>query len=423
MHLIPTPSLFIPDNRQRRDFPQDQLNELAESIRTHGLFHPIVVTPDDERYRLVAGERRFRAITQLFELGISFTCGTERCTPGNVPVTLLAELDPLTLREIELEENTIRVDLSWQERAQAIAALDALRKEQQPDHTISDTAREVFGYSGAGTEKVRESIVLAESLSDPDVAKAKSHAEAVKVVRKKREAAHRLHLAAQFTPTESDHQILQGDSREILKTLPPGKFSCVITDPPYGVGADNFGSQAGTAHTYADDRDYARECYHALAEESFRVCAESAHAYVFHTIELFPAIAKLFAAAGWDVWPRPLIWYKGNGMLPRPDHGPRYTYESILFASKGDRLILRPGLHDVLSYPPPSDKLHAAEKPVDLLIDLLSRSCNPGDAILDPFAGSGPVFLAAAKSKLRVTGIELDPQHIATCKLRIQESL
>ena len=60
---------------------------------------------------------------------------------------------------------------------------------------------------------------------------------------------------------------------------------------------------------------------------------------------------------------------------------------------------------------------------MDLLIDLLSRSCNPGDAILDPFAGSGPVFLAAAKSKLRVTGIELDPQHIATCKLRIQESL
>jgi len=420
MHLIPLTSISIPPNRQRRVFPQESMNDLSESIRKHGLYHPIVVAPDGEGYRLVAGERRFRAISSLAELEISFTSGTGICPAGSIPITLLSELDSFTLREIELEENTIRVDLTWQERANAIAELDAFRKEQRPGHTSSDTAREI-GLTQSGISTVKESVLLSRAMTaDPEIAKAKSHNEAMKLFTKKAEAANRERLAANVTITNDHYSILQGDSREILTSLPSGRFDCIITDPPYGIGADRFGSQATTGHSYLDTPEYAIDCYRTLVREGFRVCAEQAHAYIFCSIEQFSAVSVLLSSAGWSVWPRPLIWYKGNGMLPRPEYGPRCTYEAILFATKGDKKVWLPGQHDVLSYPSPTDKIHAAEKPGDLLVDLLSRSCTAGDHILDPFAGSGSTFLAAGALKLKATGIELDPVHVASCKLRIK---
>jgi DNA modification methylase len=415
------PSIFIPDNRQRREFNESQINDLATSIRVHGLFHPIVCAQEGNRYRLVAGERRLRAITSLADLGVSYTCGTQGVPSGSVPVTLLSELDPLTLREIELEENTIRVDLNWQDRARAVAELDALRKEQNPLHTTSDTAREIFGYSGSASEKVREASLLTEHLSDPDVQKAKSHSEAVKVVKKKLEAAHRAKLAAEVDVSKTPHTFLLGDSLSLLDTLQPG-FDCIITDPPYGINADDFGDQANTPHFYEDSLDYAIECYSTLAEKAYSLSAEKAHFYAFCSVEHFHTLRIEIEQRGWRVWPRPLIWSKGPsaGMLPRPEHGPRYTYECIIFASKGDKptQCVKP---DVIAIPPVSDKVHAAEKPVEIYLDLLSRSCLPGDRILDPFCGSGVVFSAANKAKVIATGIELNPIHEAVCKLRMEE--
>ncbi len=49
----------------RRDIPPDQLNELAESIRSEGLLQPIVVRKVGEKFQLIAGERRWRAFQQL----------------------------------------------------------------------------------------------------------------------------------------------------------------------------------------------------------------------------------------------------------------------------------------------------------------------------------------------------------------------
>lgn len=49
----------------RREIPPDQLNELAESIRSEGLLQPIVVRKVGEKFQLIAGERRWRAFQQL----------------------------------------------------------------------------------------------------------------------------------------------------------------------------------------------------------------------------------------------------------------------------------------------------------------------------------------------------------------------
>lgn len=421
MHIIPLSSITIPDNRQRREFPQEQINELSDSIRIHGLYHPIVVTSSGpDSFRLIAGERRLRAVRQLADLDIGFTCGQEVCPAGSIPCTLLSELDPLTAKEIELEENIIRVDLTWQERATAIAELSTLRKEQHPGHTDAQTARELYGYGeGSAVETVKTAITLSKHLSDPEIAKAKTQSEAKKILQKKLNAQHREKLAESVNLSRTPHTVLQGDSRVLLHTIPDGEFQCIISDPPYGINADNFGPQAGTAHTYTDTPDYALDCYTALAREGARITTAKAHAYAFCAFELFPSVKEIFSLAGWAVWPRPLIWFKGNnaGMLARPDHGPRYTYECILFANKGGRPVLRVA-PDVISVPAVSERIHAAEKPAELYLDLLSRSCLPGDRIIDPFAGSGVIFSAANRAKLIATGIELDPASVASCKLR-----
>ena len=49
----------------RREIPAEQLNELAESIRSEGLLQPIVVRRHGEKFQLIAGERRWRAARSL----------------------------------------------------------------------------------------------------------------------------------------------------------------------------------------------------------------------------------------------------------------------------------------------------------------------------------------------------------------------
>lgn len=91
----------------RRDFDQASIDELAESIRKHGILQPILVRPKpngEEGYQLVAGERRWRAAQQV---------GLE-----SVPCRVL-EFEDRKVSEASLEENMKRQDLNVLEKAQA----------------------------------------------------------------------------------------------------------------------------------------------------------------------------------------------------------------------------------------------------------------------------------------------------------------
>ena len=48
-------------NQPRKTFDETAMNELANSIRIHGVISPIILVPNGERYMIIAGERRFRA--------------------------------------------------------------------------------------------------------------------------------------------------------------------------------------------------------------------------------------------------------------------------------------------------------------------------------------------------------------------------
>lgn len=97
----------------RRRFDQEKLEELAESIRLHGVVQPVVVTREIEGYRLVVGERRWRA-SQLAGL-------------KEIPA-IIREMTPQNLLEVALIENLQRHDLNPVEEARAFQFL--LREHQ-----------------------------------------------------------------------------------------------------------------------------------------------------------------------------------------------------------------------------------------------------------------------------------------------------
>jgi site-specific DNA-methyltransferase (adenine-specific) len=427
MKVISFDELFVPENRQRRSFDEKKIQELAQSILTKGLFHPPVVRWTGEKYQLVAGERRTLAIRSISALEVTIQCHDTTIPAGHLPVTLLGDLPPFALREAELEENTIRVDLSWQEQAAAVAELDALRRDQAiangQTHTARATASEIVGREAVGSEitHVTDSITVARHLADPDVARAKSSKEALKIIKKKAEADHREKLAEAFNPVSTPHSAILGSSFDYAKTLPDNYFDVILTDPPYGIGADNFGDMAGTAHGYADTEEYAVDCYHLVATEGFRMAKEKAHLYVFLDPRLWSMVSMEFVLAGWDVWPTPLIWNKLNGMLPKPEYGPRRCYEMVLFASKGQKKVNKIG-SDVITCPLVMERAHGAQKPVPLYVELLSRSTYPGDRVVDFFMGSGTIFPAANKLKLVAVGIELSKEYYNIALSRIDST-
>jgi ParB family chromosome partitioning protein len=60
---LPLGKVHANPDQPRRSFDKEALEELAESIKEHGVLQPIIVVPDGDTYRVVAGERRFRAAT------------------------------------------------------------------------------------------------------------------------------------------------------------------------------------------------------------------------------------------------------------------------------------------------------------------------------------------------------------------------
>lgn len=106
---LPVGQLKPNPQQPRKHFDQTALNELAASIKRHGIVQPLIATPDSNgQYHLIAGERRWRA-AQLANL-------------DSIPV-IIRQREQLDQLEIALIENVQRVDLSPLEQAVSIERL------------------------------------------------------------------------------------------------------------------------------------------------------------------------------------------------------------------------------------------------------------------------------------------------------------
>jgi DNA modification methylase len=434
VRLIPISNIRVPENRQRREFDPSALMELTESIQEIGLINPLTVRydPTSEGVVLVAGERRLRAIKDLWGMGGTLRCGGEPVEEGFVPAISIGDLDPIVAFETELEENIRRTDLSWQEKATAVAGLHELRTLQaQRSGTVqrvADTATEIHGRSdGSYQDTVKKQIILAEHLDDPDIAGAASAKEAFKILERKEESREHAKRAAAIGATfgAHSHKLLLGDCRTWMAQLEPASFDVILTDPPYGMGADDFGDGAGRmvgiTHDYKDDVTGFRALMQDCVQHFDRVAKPAAHLYICCDLDQFPWLKETFNAAGWHVFRTPLINCKINsGRVPLPEHGPRRCYETILYAYRGDRRVTAI-FPDVIQSRGDDNLGHGAQKPVELFVDLLRRSVRPGDSVLDPFCGTGTIFPACHELRARATGIEREAGYYGIAVQRIEE--
>lgn len=416
----------LPD-RQRTSFNKEKMLELMESIASLGLLHPPVcrINPDNGDILLVAGFRRFCAIRNLHAMGRAVVCNGERIERFKVPYLLIAEKSEDEYEEAELHENLRRLDLTWTEESAALARIHSLRKKLNPEQTYMQTAREISQEDGPSVNTTREKLSKAKAIEpymeDPEVKRARSLEEAFRIVSRKLEDQFSRELEELEKPKESRHLLIHGDMREMLPTFPAEQFSLVIADPPYGVGASNFGDAARGAHKYEDDLRSAVLLNKCLLEECYRVTKQSAMIYIFCDIELFSFLRRIANKVGWKPRRTPLIWSKGiAGHIPEGGTtGFRRSHELIFQASKGGRIINRV-VSDVIPISALRNKVHAAEKPPELYEYLVNLSVSPGDKILDPCCGSGTIFVAAARTDTTAVGIERDGEYhdMAASKLR-----
>ena len=91
-------------NQPRRNFNEESLDELAESIKNYGVIQPIIVTKKDKYYEIVAGERRWRASKKagLDEIPCIIRDDTER---KNKEIALIENIQREDLNSIEKQKD------------------------------------------------------------------------------------------------------------------------------------------------------------------------------------------------------------------------------------------------------------------------------------------------------------------------------
>lgn len=472
--VISLRDLKIPEDRQRKFFPEAELEELVSSIAmSHGLIHPLLVRPGEkdqttgkDTYILVAGERRSRALALI---KTPYWCGDEKIEPGFAPVIVRDLGDDVSVVEAELHENLTRVNLTWQERAQAVARLHELKTKQNPNHSIGMTAKMLEDpeyvssreYAKTKTHTDTQAAVLVTGfMGDPAVAKARSLKEAQRMVarRLEEESIQKLREMSKengetlkkeredfnskvninieepsfeddfdglggLLPVRTDKTLtlMQGDMREKIKEIADHTINVVITDPPYGMGVKKFNDRGGSTLAHEYEEDNFEELHEILVKELTRICTNRAHVYIFCDIDYFSTLKGLFSDE-WRVRRAPLVWSKGShgSVVDGAMSGYRRSYECVLYATQGKRTTSKI-VSDVIPINPELNIIHAAQKPVELYEYFLKMSAVPGDTIFDAFAGSGTIFKAAKKTMMHAIGIELSDKYAAYCELAIEE--
>ena len=448
MLMLSLADIEIGPDRQRKEFSPEDLADLTNSIQSIGLLHPIVVRklPEAGKYRLVAGERRMRAIISLYEtFEECIRCGGQPVELGYLPCINIGDLSELEAEEAELDENIKRANLTWQEHAAALQRLHQFRVRQAEHrdeklsdllgapvtpapHTVADTAKELLGRSdGYYGAQVRKELLVAKHLDNPDVAKAKTMDDALKVLKAQEERKKNEALAAQVggSLSSDSHTLLHTNSLAAMyRPEFEAKFDIICCDPPYGMGAHKFGDAAGRMTNIQHHYDDSYESWQKLMREflplTMHVTKLQAHMYLFCDFDRFHELKTLCEEVGWYVFRTPLVYVKtGGGRVPLPEMGPRRCYELCLYAVKGKK----PVTHiypDVIQAAADANESHGAQKSVAVFQNLLQRSCTPGDQILDPFAGTGTVALAAHVLKCFATCIEQSQEYYGIACKRVK---
>ena len=274
------------------------------------------------------------------------------------------------------------------------------------------------------------------------------------------------HSALTLPTTGHPLAVLEGDGAELLRALPSESVNLVVTSPPYadqrratygGVHPDDYVDwfmpfAAGVQHVLRPDGTFILN----IKEKAVR---GERHTYV---LELILAMRR----AGW-LWTEEFIWHKKNCYPGKWPNRFRDSWERLLqfnrqrkFRMYQEAVMVPVGdwaegrlrkLSDTdrvrdesrvqsgfgknisnwvgrkLAYPTNvlhmatecANRSHSAAFPETLPDWFIRLFTEPGDLVLDPFAGSGSTLAAAQKLERRAIGIELNPEYCALMRERL----
>ncbi len=213
------------------------------------------------------------------------------------------------------------------------------------------------------------------------------------------------------------------DAVDWLGTLADASVGLAITDPAYESLEKHraVGTTTRLKHSRASNNDWFRifpnARFPALLAELYRVLERNSHLYLFCDQETLFVVKPLAEAAGFKFW-KALIWDKeqiGMGYHYRSRH------ELILFFEKGKRKLADLSVADVIRHPRVRGG-YPAEKPVAVSELLVRQSSSPGDLVIDPFAGSGSVGVAATRLGRHFLGADIFDQAVTAARQRLLEA-
>ncbi|MGA3099145.1 MAG: site-specific DNA-methyltransferase [Bryobacteraceae bacterium] len=370
---------LIPYARNSRTHSEDQVAQVAASIREFGWTNPILVGGDNV---IIAGHARLVAARKL---GVS-----------EVPVIVLDHLTPTQRRALILADNKLALNAGWDEEMLRVE-LESLKED--------NFALDVVGFTNEELD-----VLLAdpeqtnEGLSDEDA------------VPDAQETAVTVNGDVWLL---GEHRLLCGDSTvvaDVEKVMAGGLADMAFLDPPYNVnyGATMKDALRGKSHRkIANDNlgDGFEQFLHdacvnllAVTKGAIYICMSSSE---LHTLY------RAFTEAGGH-WSTFVIWAKNVFTMGRSDY--QRQYEPILYGWKQGTDHFWCGARDQgdvwFVKKPVKNDLHPTMKPVELVERALRNSSKSRDTVFDPFGGSGTTLIACEKAGRQARLIELDPKYV-----------
>jgi DNA modification methylase len=377
--------LLVPFVNNARTHSDDQVAQIAASIREFGFNNPILV--DGER-GLIAGHGRLLAARKL---GLD-----------TVPVIELAHLSPTQKRAYILADNRLAENAGWDKELLALELADL---------KLSEFDLDLLGFSGDELDELLNAANK-EGLTDDDAVP---------------EVTENPVSRTGDVWLLGNHRLLCGDATKLedyQRLLGAELVDMTFTDPPYNVNYantakdklrgknrpilnDNLGDDFGEFLTAA--------CTNILSVTKGAV-------YVAMSSSELDTLQSAFRAAG-GKWSTFIIWAKNTFTLGRADY--QRQYEPILYGWRDGADHFWCGARDQGDVwqikKPAKNDLHPTMKPVELVERAILNSSKSRDIVLDPFGGSGTTLIAAEKSGRQARLIELDPKYVDVIVKRWQD--
>ncbi len=371
---------LIPYARNARTHSEAQVALIAGSIREFGFTNPVLV---DGGNGIIAGHGRLMAAQKL---GLV-----------TVPVIELAHLSEAQKRAYILADNRLAEQAGWDSDLLALELGD-LRDLGVDVMELGFEAGEIDALFRAAEADPREEVVP----EVPDVPVSRPGDLWLL-------GPHRL-LCGDATDAGAVERLLGGVVPHLM-----------ITDPPYGVDYDpawrNAAGLSETRRTGKVLNDHRADWREAWAHFPGDV------AYVWHGALHATTVAESLVATGFAIRSQ-IIWAKERLVLSRGDY--HWQHEPCWYAVRtkakghwsGDRK--QTTLWQIPSRDQDAATIHGTQKPVECMRRPILNNSSPGQAVYEPFSGSGTSIIAAETTGRCCHAVELDPAYVDVAVLRWQ---